>query len=188
MLAAILEALDEGRLQPGSLKPASFVSRIGEILEGTMGGTIGACESTLYCLKSISILFSLVFAIFFTAWSTALRRDSTSPYGVHSPLKEALVALGKHTPARPGDRTVVDALAPLCESVASPTTTTRNLELEAVMEAVKNGAENTRGMRARLGRASYVTTNDGEVPPDPGAWGLAAVVEGFVRGLQTATS
>ncbi|KAH0835770.1 DAK1 DegV-like protein [Lanmaoa asiatica] len=166
---AILEVLDQGGLQPQSLNPASFVSRIGEILEGTMGGTIGA-----------------LFAIFFTAWSTALRRDPNLLSSSYSPLKEALVALGKHTPARPGDRTVVDALAPLCETVTS--TTMRSLEFEAVVEAVKKGAKSTRGMKARLGRASYVTMDDGAVPPDPGAWGVAAAVEGFVGGLRIAAA
>lgn len=125
--------------------------------------------------------FPLVFAIFFTAWSTALRRDPSLPDSHYSPLKEALVALGKHTPARPGDRTVIDALVPFCES-ATLTPTTKNLEV--VVEAVKKGAESTRGMKARLGRASYVTADDGKVPPDPGAWGVAAIVEGFVNGLQ----
>lgn len=62
----------------------------------------------------------------------------------------------------------------------------RNLDLEAMVEVTKKGAEKTRGMKARLGRASYVTADDGKVPPDPGAWGVAAVVEGFVSGLLVA--
>lgn len=45
MLEAILEALDQGVLDPQSLNPALFVSRAGDILEGAMGGTIGACTS-----------------------------------------------------------------------------------------------------------------------------------------------
>lgn len=77
--------------------------------------------------------------------------------GYYSPLKEGLVAPGKHTAARPGDRTVVDALAPLGESVTSITNTTWNLELEVVVKTVKQEAESTRGIRAKLGRASYVT-------------------------------
>ncbi|KIJ12474.1 hypothetical protein PAXINDRAFT_82830 [Paxillus involutus ATCC 200175] len=164
---AILVALDSHTLNPQTMGPALFVSKVGEILEGCMGGTIGA-----------------LFAIFFTAWSIALRRST------HAPLNEALVTLGKHTPARPGDRTVVDALAPLCEIMlswaSSSTTTLTTADLEEAAEATKRGAESTRGMRARLGRASYVTEDgDGEgVPPDPGAWGVAAMVEGFVRGVK----
>ncbi|KAG6373703.1 dhal domain-containing protein [Boletus reticuloceps] len=180
---AILETLDQDGLQPQLLNPALFVSRVGEILEGSMGGTIGARTSILPESSQFLIVFPPVFAIFFTAWSNALRRDPSLSTGSYSPLKEALVALGKHTPARPGDRTVVDALVPLCGSVTSTTTTMQNPGLKAIVEAVKKGAENTRGMKARLGRASYVTADDGEVPPDPGAWGMAAMVEGFVNGL-----
>ncbi|KIJ12478.1 hypothetical protein PAXINDRAFT_45011, partial [Paxillus involutus ATCC 200175] len=134
---AILVALDSHTLNPQTMGPALFVSKVGEILEGCMGGTIGE-----------------LFAIFFTAWSIALRRST------HAPLNEALVALGKHTPARPGDRTVVDALASLCEIMlsraSSSTTTLTTADLEEAAEATKRGAESTRGMRARLGRASYV--------------------------------
>ncbi|KIJ67438.1 hypothetical protein HYDPIDRAFT_173958 [Hydnomerulius pinastri MD-312] len=171
---AIIAALEARTLDPGSMPPAVFVSKAGEILEGSMGGTIGA-----------------LFAIFFTAWSIALRSPpSSSP--AHSPLNEALLALGKHTPARPGDRTVVDALFPLCSSVSAPQAPdkgdTRAL-LDTALVATKKGAESTRGMRARLGRASYVTSGeDGEgegVPPDPGAWGVAAMVEGFVEGVRS---
>ncbi|KIK78482.1 hypothetical protein PAXRUDRAFT_36626 [Paxillus rubicundulus Ve08.2h10] len=174
---AILAALDGHTLDPETMGPALFISQLGEIMEGCMGGTIGA-----------------LFAIFFTAWSVALRRPPpSSPNTMYSPLNEALVALGKHTPARPGDRTVVDALAPLCEIVLSwaPSSTVglTTADLEKAVEATKRGAESTRGMRARLGRASYVT-EDGEgvgVPPDPGAWGVSVVVEGFVRGVKGAS-
>ncbi|KAF9220697.1 DAK1/DegV-like protein [Gyrodon lividus] len=171
---AILVALDVRTLDPQTMGPALFVSKVGEILEGSMGGTIGA-----------------LFAIFFTAWSIALRRSPpSSPNTTYSPLNEALLALGKHTPARPGDRTVVDALAPLCESVlsfvSSSTATLTMADLEEAVEATKRGAESTRGMRARLGRASYVSKDGdgGGVPPDPGAWGVAAMAEGFVTGTR----
>jgi len=177
----IVEALERGELDPRSLGPASLVAKVGDILEKTMGGTIGA-----------------LFAIFFTAWSTALRREpnvaQNGSLSSSRPLQDALAALGKHTPARPGDRTVVDALVPLCESVMCTTSTSamRDAELEAVVRAVKRGAESTRGMKARLGRASYVTVGNGngestEVPPDPGAWGVAAVVQGFVEGVRAAS-
>lgn len=61
VLAAIIEALNRCELQPQSMSPASLVSRAGEILEGTMGGTIGACMSTqLRCECSPSTFFRSV--------------------------------------------------------------------------------------------------------------------------------
>ncbi|KAH7886514.1 DAK1 DegV-like protein [Phlebopus sp. FC_14] len=194
---AILSALSTGALDSTTQAPHEFVAIVGKSLEGSMGGTIGA-----------------LFAIFFTAWSVALRATKIHDGETHSPLNEALLTLGKHTPARPGDRTVVDALAPLCASLvafasqpgsidpsSSPTSILTKDEqnalhqdqmFDAAVRASKYGAESTRGMSARLGRASYVVGGSicggvqGELPPDPGAWGVAAIVEGFVRGVRAA--
>ncbi|KAH7904242.1 DAK1 DegV-like protein [Hygrophoropsis aurantiaca] len=171
---AVLAALDSGSLNPSKTAPAALVAGVGAILEGNMGGTIGA-----------------LFAIFFTAWSRALR--SPSPESASS-LSAALKALGAHTPARPGDRTVVDALAPLCAALDASSSTPL-ARLEAAARAARAGAESTRGMGARLGRASYVAGESGDgvegdntglegVPPDPGAWGVAVMMEGFVAGVK----
>ena len=100
-----------------------------------------------------------------------------------SPLA-ALESLSHYTPARQGDRTIVDALYPFCTSLAACTTDNKGQKFgEAVGEARK-GAERTKGMKARLGRATYVGVRDEEaLPPDPGAWGVAVLLEGFAKGL-----
>ncbi|KAG1772029.1 hypothetical protein EDD22DRAFT_475450 [Suillus occidentalis] len=83
-----------------------------------------------------------------------------------------------HTPARPGDRIVFDALASWCAVLLS------NSSLE---DAVKAGAGKTRGMKAQLLRTDIVC-GGGEgrigIPPDPGAWGVANLVVGFQKLLQ----
>jgi triose/dihydroxyacetone kinase / FAD-AMP lyase (cyclizing) len=43
-------------------------------------------------------------------------------------------------------------------------------------------AESTAEMSARLGRASYV--GGGRLPPDPGAVGVAALVEGMAKAME----
>lgn len=93
----------------------------------------------------------------------------------------ALHDLSMHTPARPGDRTLVDALAPFCEALSGAA------GLEKAAQEARKGAESTRGMQAKLGRATYVGGESGEagnLPPDPGAWGVAVILEGFVDGLR----
>ena len=45
-----------------------------------------------------------------------------------------------------------------------------------------NRAAGTNKMKAKLGRASYVGGES--LPPDPGAVGVAALVEGIANGLQ----
>ena len=92
-------------------------------------------------------------------------------------MLNALEALAAHTPARVGDRTVVDALHPFCSAVVGG----RSLE-EAAAEA-KKGADATAEMTPKLGRATYVVGEEvvgddheerRSLPPDPGAWGVAA--------------
>ncbi|GLB39179.1 putative dak2 [Lyophyllum shimeji] len=137
---------------------------VGEVLEDNMGGTIGA-----------------LFAIFFTAVSAALTDIQQPPTSRQwgEVLTVGLKALEKHTPAKPGDRTLIDALSPFCIALS------RGNTLEQAVEAARIGAESTRSMQAVLGRAAYVNVpRDASVlPPDPGAWGVLAIVEGLSRGL-----
>ncbi|KDQ62467.1 hypothetical protein JAAARDRAFT_149358 [Jaapia argillacea MUCL 33604] len=164
---AIQSALKEGTLDISHSNPEELVRSIGEILEDSMGGTIGA-----------------LFALYFTSLSTSL---STGTPLTSAPLT-ALHALSTYTPAKPGDRTIIDALQPFCSSLASGTQ--EGGGLEGAVRAARRGAESTRGMKARLGRAVYVgggerpdEEKDGALPPDPGAWGVAAIFEGFWEGL-----
>ncbi|KAF8637501.1 hypothetical protein AX17_002786 [Amanita inopinata Kibby_2008] len=153
---AILQSLDKGKLSVESRNLGKLVSEIGEVLEHTMGGTIGA-----------------LFAIYFAALSRSLETSSGWP----ASLNDALLSLSKHTPAKPGDRTIMDALYPFCASLAD------GEDIETASRAARRGAENTRGMQPKLGRAVYVRELSRELPPDPGAWGIVAIVEGLAQGL-----
>lgn len=85
-------------------------------------------------------------------------------------------SLSQYTPARLGDRTIIDALQPFCHELAS------GMGVGDAAKAARAGAEGTRGMRAKLGRATYVDAeynHSKELPPDPGAWGIAAILEGL---------
>ncbi|TFY55302.1 hypothetical protein EVG20_g9371 [Dentipellis fragilis] len=170
---AVLKALDDGDIDIKSLDPAGLMRKLGEILEDSMGGTIGA-----------------LLAIFFTSMSTVVPSDPSGSW--HDAPARALTALSAHTPARPGDRTIVDALSPFCAYLSAEGPGKQDITgtmTEAVRQA-KEGAESTKGMKARLGRAVYVgggeqggQSEDG-LPPDPGAWGVAAVLEGLWTGMK----
>ncbi|KZV65930.1 Dak1-domain-containing protein [Peniophora sp. CONT] len=158
---AILRALDDKSLQIENLSPPQLAQLLGELCEGSMGGTAGA-----------------ILAIFFTALATTLPAHAGDPNASWpSAPSRALQELSAHTPARPGDRTLVDALHPFGATLADTE------DIRAAARAAREGAESTRGMRARLGRAAYVedATSKG-LPPDPGAWGVAALVEGLCDG------
>lgn len=97
----------------------------------------------------------------------------------HSAPSAALVALSEHTPAKPGDRTFVDALHPFCTSLSA------GASFSVSVKAALEGAKKTSGMKPRLGRAVYMSKDldIANLPPDPGAWGFAVLVEGLERGL-----
>lgn len=87
----------------------------------------------------------------------------------------ALVSLRKYTPAQPGDRTLVDALQPCITSLAE------DGNVGKAAKAAREGAESTRGMKASLGRTVYV--GDVGDTPDPGAIGIAVLMEGLAEAV-----
>ncbi|OAA65199.1 Dak kinase [Niveomyces insectorum RCEF 264] len=59
--------------------------------------------------------------------------------------------------------------------------------LEAGVRAAEAGAERTRTLTPRLGRATYVaagkSASSGDLPPDPGAWGVMVALRGLYEGM-----
>ena len=135
------------------------------VVENSMDGTSGA-----------------LYAIFLNALVAALR---TLPPGEATPkawaaaLKQSCEALLKYTPARPGDRTLVDALYPFVEVLE------KTSSVEEAASAALMGAAGTKGMKASLGRTVYIGGTGFESVPDPGAWGLASFFTGLA-GLEKA--
>ena len=135
------------------------VASIVPVVENTMDGTSGA-----------------LYAIFLNALVHALRGQSpgeATPKVWAAALKQSCDALSKYTPARPGDRTLVDALYPFVEVLGETG------DVKKAAEAARKAADETKGMKASLGRTVYVGGDLYEEVPDPGAWGLAT----FFRGL-----
>ncbi|KXN91895.1 Dihydroxyacetone kinase 1 [Leucoagaricus sp. SymC.cos] len=156
---AILGELEERDSVLIELDPAALTQRVAAILEDSMGGTIGA-----------------LFGIYLNALAFVLHSTSSSPGTQEAPMR-ALEVLAHHTTAKPGDRTVIDALHPFCESLAK----SGNLS-EAVVQAI-SGAKATRDMTPKLGRAAYVGKTEATYNVlDPGAWGVAKLLEGFSEG------
>jgi dihydroxyacetone kinase-like protein len=95
-----------------------------------------------------------------------------------------LAAVRKQTKAQPGDKTMMDALVPaVSELNASAGAGASALEcLRRAADAAKAGAEASRGLVARYGRAKYLGEKT-RGHPDPGAVSIALLFEGFYRGL-----
>ncbi|KAF6841685.1 dihydroxyacetone kinase [Colletotrichum plurivorum] len=129
------------------------------VVENTMDGTSGA-----------------LYAIFLNALVGGLRSlspGSADPKTWAAALKQASDAMSRYTPARPGDRTLVDALYPFVETLGETG------DVKKAADAARKGAEGTKGMKASLGRTVYVGGDGFEQVPDPGAWGLSCFFAGL---------
>lgn len=135
--------------------PAATMAAIGDILSTSMGGSSG-----------------VLLSIFFTSTGKAMSEGKD----VRKALLAGLDRMTFYGGAKVGDRTMVDALAPALNSLASDGPT-------AAAAAAGAGAESTRSMRkARAGRASYVGEGNLDGVADPGAVAVANVFE-VVAGL-----
>ena len=99
-------------------------------------------------------------------------------------FETGLPFLEKITKAGIGDKTLMDALIPAIISLKESAQEGKNFleALKAAAEAAKNGAESTKDLVARFGRAK----NLGEKTlghPDPGATSMALILRGFYEGL-----
>ncbi|KAH7374765.1 dihydroxyacetone kinase [Plectosphaerella cucumerina] len=162
---AILEALT---YPSTTLDAVTFVSDIKAVVETAMDGTSGA-----------------IFTIFLSGLVQGLRQlDDNDPTPVDmsmwsSALTFALRTLNRYTPARPGDRTLMDALVPFVTSLAT------TLDVKQAAAEAATGAENTKALKPAFGRSVYVGSEDswmGKIP-DPGAWAVSE----FFQGLAEAT-
>lgn len=138
-------------------------ANIVSVVEMAMDGTSGA----IYAI----FLNALVHAL------STLAPGDASPKVWAEALKQSCEALSRYTPARPGDRTLVDALYPFVDTLAE------SGDLQKAAQASMAAAEATQGMVASLGRSVYVGGSGFKHVPDPGAWGLAYFFLG-VAGLK----
>ena len=105
--------------------------------------------------------------------------------GAADAAERAVMDLGG---AAPGDKTLVDALHPLVESLRTSDEAGQELAaaVASAIEAAESGAAGTAGMVARVGRASRLGERSRGLP-DAGATSLAIVVRAMVDGWRTAT-
>ncbi|CAG5164536.1 uncharacterized protein ALTATR162_LOCUS6667 [Alternaria atra] len=161
---AILKMLETGKKTDDLL---ILMNHIIQVVELAMDGTSGA-----------------IYAIFLNALAHGLRQNAPSSPQPVTPaiwakaLDSSLKALGKYTPAKPGDRTLMDALYPFVETLS------KTESIDKAAAAAQGGAQGTKGMKASLGRTVYVGGEGFQEVPDPGAHGLAELLLGLSDGLK----
>ncbi len=142
---ALIAALDRLPLADAT----QLYRAIGTELSQTMGGSSG-----------------VLLAIFFAAAGDA----SASGKSWIGALEAGLDRVQQVGGAKPGDRTMIDALAPALKALPHG--------LAAAAKAAREGADLTAGMtRAKAGRASYLSEDKLSGHRDPGAEGVARLFE-----------
>lgn len=131
---------------------AKLLTTIADCLTSVMGGSSG-------------VLLSIMF--------TAAGRDFEQNGSLAKAMQEGLAQMMAYGGAKPGDRTMIDALYPAFEAWA-------NQGFNAAIEAAKAGAEATVTMNnAKAGRSSYLNSDSLSGTKDPGAFAVETVFNQF---------
>ncbi|KAI9010369.1 Dak1 domain-containing protein [Phycomyces nitens] len=161
---AIIQTLPSLDLQSA---PDTIIG-LADAIERTAGGT----SSAIYC-------------IFLNALAAGLQQSPIPTDGRvlwATAARHALIILEQYTLARVGDRTLMDVLTPFVDTLGA-----KDKTVDDAIKAAQKGAESTRKMPAKMGRASYLATEDVLTAglPDAGAWGLAALLRGLGQALDS---
>ncbi|WP_428681258.1 dihydroxyacetone kinase subunit DhaK [Reyranella sp.] len=131
-----------------------FFAATSEALSRSMGGSSG-----------------VLLAIFFSAAS----QSASGGASWQNSLSAGLAKMMAYGGAKPGDRTMIDAIAPALAALSSG--------LDDAAKAARAGADATARMQsARAGRSSYISSLHLEGVPDPGAEAIALLLEGLAKG------
>lgn len=104
--------------------------------------------------------------------------------GMASAFEAALASVAKQTKAQPGDKTMMDALVPAVTAIRQAASAGESIPaaMEQAATAAATGAESTKTMQARFGRAKNLGERSiGSV--DAGARSMALLLAGFAAAM-----
>lgn len=149
----VLKALQDGRLPLN--EPAALLGWLGESITTPMGGSGG-------------VLLSLLF--------TAAAEGYDPQQNPGKAFLKGLEQMKEYGGARPGDRTMIDALQPAFEAMAE------DKNWSDVVAAAQKGAESTAEMsKAGAGRSAYLNADSLQGHIDPGAKAVSEVFAAIRR-------
>ncbi|KAF9736491.1 hypothetical protein PMIN06_006584 [Paraphaeosphaeria minitans] len=145
----------------------TLLEHIGEKVED-VGGSLGA-------------ILSILLTAFINALSAATLKNSAelSVDTCSAAAAQALANLKNYTSAREGDRTVMDVLIPFVDALAE------TKDLGKAVEVARDSAAATANMKAKFGRATYISDDGSERSkiPDPGAYAAGVWLKGLLEGF-----
>jgi len=161
---ALIDKTIEGR-SDRNIK--SLLRDLGWAIMGVDGGAIGP-----------------LLGLFFAGMANAAEGESADAGQLAAMFEAGLAHLRKQTKAQPGDKTLMDALVPAVEAARAETASNDMVSmLKAAARAADMGAEATKDMVAKFGRARNVKEQTIGTP-DPGATSVALIFNGFLKGAE----
>jgi dihydroxyacetone kinase-like protein len=151
--------------------PAALLKATGMTLVSSVGGASGPLYGTLFLRMATAASTAATTA-------TGLAADgSLDAAGFAAALRAGLDGVLARGRAVPGDKTLVDALAPACDALDAALAQGEDLPraLSAAASAAQAGRDATIAMTARKGRASYLGERSAG-HQDPGATSLALLL------------
>lgn len=142
--------------------PATFLQKVALTMSSRIGGTSGPIWGTAFIRAAMSIA----------------GKPEVDGTDVVTMLRAAIEGIKARGGADVGDKTLLDALVPLTDALETQLEAGAGVAaaLQAAATAARHGAEATRELQARRGRASY--TGERSIGhPDPGAVAVAVLTE-----------
>ncbi|XP_075884182.1 triokinase/FMN cyclase [Nelusetta ayraudi] len=156
-----------GHSVPGC--PGKLLSVLAGLVQEKMGGTSGA-----------------LYSLFLTAAAGHLTGAESDAGSWAGAMHAGMIAVKRYGGADTGDRTMLDALCPAVDeltrlSAAPPAG--HMAVLQAAAQRAATGAESTRSLAAKAGRASYIAAERVTLP-DPGAVAIAVIFKAVLESLE----
>lgn len=146
----------------------AFLQEVGWGIMGVDGGATGPLFGALFMGMSES----------------AAGKESLDADGLACVFEAGLASVRKYSKAEVGDKTIIDALVPAVGALRSVADDGGDVgsALRSAADAAEIGAESTKDLQARFGRAKNVGEKSiGQ--QDPGATSVSLVFRGFVEGV-----
>ncbi|XP_049603561.1 triokinase/FMN cyclase [Syngnathus scovelli] len=149
--------------------PGQLLSALAGLVQEKMGGSSGA-----------------LYSLFLTAASGHMTGGRSHAAAWANAVHAGMQAMRRYGGADLGDRTMLDALCPAVDELMKVNSTPPGGEMAALKAAAQraaDGAESTRSLAAKAGRASYIAAERLTLP-DPGAKAVAAILSAVVEALE----
>nr|XP_033465686.1 triokinase/FMN cyclase isoform X2 [Epinephelus lanceolatus] len=149
--------------------PGQLLSVLDGLVQEKMGGSSGA-----------------LYSLFLTAAAGHVTEGRSNAAAWARAMHAGTQAMRRYGGADPGDRTMLDALCPAVDELMTLTAAPPGGQMAVLQAAVQKaalGAESTRNLTAKAGRASYIAAERVNLP-DPGAVAVAAILKAVLESLE----